>query len=83
MQQMARIQPQGGETDANSPRARLYTLLDTLVAVRMDLSQVINGADGVDRLHDARLRKVRILLDTAIASTKDIIEVADSGPSRS
>ena len=82
MQQVARIQPQREETDANSPRVRLYTLLDT-VAVRMDLSQVINGADGVDRLHDARLRKVRILLDIAIASTKDIIEVADGGPSRS
>jgi hypothetical protein len=46
----------------------------------MDLSQVLNGAVGVDRLHDARLRKVRALLDTAIASTKDIIEAADGGP---
>ena len=82
MSQVRRIQPQDGESDASSPSVRIYTLLDTLVAVRIDLSEVINRADGRDQIRDARLRDVRKLLDSAIASTRDIVELVDGGPPR-
>jgi hypothetical protein len=65
----------GGDSYSGSPKLRLTTLLDTLVTCRMDLSRAIGHGDGPDRMGDARLMSVRSLLDTAIASTKDIIDL--------
>lgn len=57
----------------DSPRLRLYTLLDTLVAARMDMTRLLDHEARADGSGDVKLRNLRGLLDTAIASTRDII----------
>jgi hypothetical protein len=53
---------------AGSAADRLYALLDTLVALRMDFD------DGAGKGRVYKLEEIRTLLDRAIACTKDIIE---------
>jgi hypothetical protein len=53
--------------------SRLYSLLYTLVAVRMDLSRALKDTVATDGSGAAKVNEVRSLLDAAIKSTKDII----------
>jgi hypothetical protein len=79
MSQLQRIQRQDGELGASSPSVRLYALLDTLVAVRIDLSEVMNRADGHNPMRNARLKDVRELLECDPVP-KDIIELGRRAP---
>jgi hypothetical protein len=57
--------------DANA--RRLYDLLDTLVAIRIDFGTNADGQAAEHTLGPAKMEGIRHLLDQAIASTKDII----------
>jgi hypothetical protein len=54
---------------AGSTADRLYALLDTLLALRMDFDD-----NGAVKGRAYKLEEIRALLDRAIAYTKDIIE---------
>ena len=69
------VQPGGGTTKKDghlgrdgSTAHRLYELLDTLVAMRMDLDARGDGMPGTFKIEETRA-----MLDAAIASTKEII----------
>ena len=47
---------------------RLGHLLDTLIAIRMDLGQSANGIAASPSLDPAGMQEVRMLLDRAVAS---------------
>ena len=53
---------------------RLSDLLDILIAVRMDVGQSANEPDASPVLASEKLRVMRVLLDDAIASAKEIFE---------
>ena len=53
---------------------RLGHLLDTLIAIRIDLGHGANGIAASPSLDPAGMQEVRELLDRAIASTKEIFE---------
>ena len=52
---------------------RLYELLDTLVAMRMDFGLAVNEAQKGEAITPAKMAQVRAMLDDAIRSTKLII----------
>ena len=54
-------------------RQRMNALLDTLVAVRMDLSRALGGGVAAGPTGATKLKEVRGLLDSAIVATKDLI----------
>jgi hypothetical protein len=53
---------------------RLCDLLDTLIAIRIDVGHSANGVAASHTLGPAQMREVRVLLDRAIASTKQMFE---------
>jgi hypothetical protein len=61
----------------------LGDLLDTLIAIRMDVGHSANGIAASPALGPEQMRGVRALLDSAIASTKEMFDSAhfssDSG----
>lgn len=61
----------------DSTARRLYALLDTLVAMRMDFGTNAQGEAAAHTLGPAKIEGIRHLLDEAIASTKDIIGALD------
>lgn len=63
----------GPNLDALSRKLRVDALLDTLVAVRMDLSRALGEGVSDDPVRAAKLREIRSLLDGAIVSAKDLI----------
>jgi hypothetical protein len=52
---------------------RLYDLLDTLVAMRMDFETNVEGRAATRTLGPEKITEIQALLDRAIGSTKDII----------
>ena len=54
----------------------LGDLLDTLIAIRMDVGHSANGIAASPALGAEQIRGVRVLLDSAIASTKEIFDSA-------
>ena len=67
----------GPNLDVLSRKLRVDALLDTLVAVRMDLSRALGEGVSDDPARAAKLREIRSLLDGAIVSTKDLIGEID------
>jgi hypothetical protein len=59
---------------------RLSHLLDTLIAIRMDLGHSANGIAASPSLDPAGMQEVRVLLDRAIASAKEIFESVYRSP---
>lgn len=62
-------------------------LLDTLIAIRIDVGHSANGSAASPTLSAEQMREVRALLDRAIATTKEIFgsihrSPASDGPSR-
>ena len=64
---------------ASSAR-RLYELLDTLVAIRMDFGDIAEGEAAALSLGSEKIQGIRALLDEAIKSTKEIIGALDRPP---
>jgi hypothetical protein len=62
--------------------SRLYVLLDTLVAMRMDFGTNAKGEAAATTLGTEKIEGIRLLLDDAIGATKDIIGSIDR-PTRS
>jgi len=56
---------------------RLYDLLDTLVAMRMDFGTNAEGQAAAASLGPEKILAIQTLLDRAITSTKDIIGTID------
>jgi hypothetical protein len=52
----------------------LGDLLDTLIAIRMDVGHNANGIAASPALGPQQMRELRALLDHAIASTKQVFE---------
>jgi len=73
----AATDPSGPKLDALSRKLRVDALLDTLVAVRMDLSRALGEGVSAHPARAAKLREIRALLDGAIVSTKDLIGEID------
>ena len=61
-------------------RQRMYALLDTLVAVRMDLSRALGGGVAAGPAGATKLKEIRGLLDSAIVATKDLIGAIENAP---
>ena len=59
--------------DHSKTALRLYDLLDTLVAMRLDVGTSNKGLVAEATLGPEKIAAVRLLLDRAIDSTKDII----------
>jgi hypothetical protein len=59
---------------------RLGDLLDTLIALRMDVGHGANGIAASPPLGPEQMREVRVLLDCAIASTKEIFDSIHLSP---
>jgi hypothetical protein len=59
--------------DPTSPEGRLYALLDTLAAIRIDFGHEAEGKAAARSLGPEKIDGIRKLLDQAIASTKDMI----------
>jgi len=59
--------------DHSRTALRLYDLLDTLVAMRLDVGASAKGVAAETTLGPEKIAAVRLLLDRAIDSTKDII----------
>jgi hypothetical protein len=61
-------------------------LLDTLIAIRMGVGQSANGIAASPTLGPEQMREIRVLLDCAIASAKEILDsipyslALDAGP---
>jgi hypothetical protein len=64
----------------DSTARRMYDLLDTLVAIRMDFGTNVEGKAAALTLGAEKMEGIRALLDQAIASTKDIIGALDRPP---
>jgi hypothetical protein len=58
------------DTDAR----RMGDLLDMLIALRMDVGHSANGIAASPTLGPEQMREVRVLLDCAIASAKEILD---------
>jgi hypothetical protein len=56
----------------DSAARRLGDLLDTLIAIRMDVGHSANGIAASPALGPKEMREVRVLLDCAVTSTKEI-----------
>jgi hypothetical protein len=66
---------------------RVCDLLDTLIAIRIDVGHSANGSAASPSLSAEQMREVRALLDRAIATTKEIFgsihrSTVSDGPSR-
>jgi len=72
----------GAEDKDDSTARRLYDLLDTLVAMRIDFGTNAEGKAAALTLGPAKIAGIRTLLDVAIASTKDIIGSLERPPRR-
>jgi hypothetical protein len=59
--------------DHSRTALRLYDLLDTLVAMRLDVGASPKGLVAETTLGAEKIAAVRLLLDRAIESTKDFI----------
>jgi len=57
----------------NSAANRLYDLLDSLVALRLEFATGAEGDQALSPLGRAKVLAVRTVLDTAIHGTKQII----------
>ena len=66
--------------DRDSAAYRLGDLLDTLVAIRIDVGHGANGIAASPTLGPAEMQEVRVLLDRAIASAKEIFESVYRSP---
>jgi len=64
-------------TADDARRQRMYALLDTLVAVRMDLSRALGGGVAAGPAAATKLKEIRALLDGAIVATKTLIGEID------
>jgi hypothetical protein len=53
---------------------RLGDLLDTLIAIRMDVGHGANGVAASPALTPMQMQEVRALLDSAIASAKEMFD---------
>jgi len=61
---------------------RLGDLLDTLIAIRMDVGHGPNGVAASPALSPAQMQQVRALLDYAVASAKEMFDsIHNSAPS--
>ena len=60
--------------DSEVATRRVCDLLDTLIAIRIDVGHGANGVAASPILSPEQLHDVRVLLDLAIASTKEIFE---------
>ena len=78
---MASVQPGflGSERSSDANARELRALLDTLVALRMDLGRDANGVAASPPLGPSQMRAMRVTVDGAIRSIKDIIGL--EGPS--
>ena len=56
---------------------RLYELLDTLVAMRIDFGNAVNAAQKGEAFSPVKMAGAREMLDAAITSTKLIIGKLD------
>ena len=73
MSALASIGISPAPSDKNDAIARrLGDLLDTLIAIRMDVGHSANGIAASPMLEPKQMHEVRVLLDRAIASTKEI-----------
>ena len=63
-------------SDAGTAR-RLYDLLDTLIAMRMDFGSNAEGRAAALTLGAEKIQEIQAMLDQAVASTKDIIGTID------
>jgi hypothetical protein len=61
----------------DSTARRMYDLLDTLFAIRLDFGTNAEGKAAALTLGPEKMEGIRELLDQAIASTKDIIGALD------
>ena len=61
----------------NSGAVRLYGLLDSLVALRLEYSDGVEGEAALAVLGEAKVHEVRTVLDSAIRMTKRIIAEVD------
>jgi hypothetical protein len=60
---------------------RLGDLLDTLIAIRMDIGHGANGVAASPALTPAQLQEVRAMLDSAVASAKEMFDsIHNSAP---
>lgn len=66
--------------ERDSAAYRLGDLLDTLVAIRIDVGHGANGIAASPSLGPAGMQEVRVLLDRAIASAKEIFESVYRSP---
>ena len=64
----------GQSSEGISTAHRLYDLLDTLVAMRLDVGDSAKGDAAAATLGPDKIHGIRDLLDCAIASTKEIID---------
>lgn len=60
--------------ESDAATRRLCDLLDTLIAIRIDVGHSANGVAASRALGPEQMREVRVLLDRAIASTKEMFE---------
>jgi hypothetical protein len=60
-------------TVGNDVAVRLYDLLDTLVAMRLDFGGNTGGKAAALALGPEKIEGIRVMLDYAIESTKEII----------
>ena len=63
----------GATRHSESVTRELCALLDTLVALRMDLGHDANGTVASPTLGPSQMREIRLILDGAIVLAKDII----------
>jgi hypothetical protein len=64
----------------DSAARRLYDLVNTLVAMRLEVGTSVEGRAAALTLGPEKMEGIRKLLDQAIASTKDIIGELDRPP---
>ena len=65
----------GSKRHSDSVTRELCALLDTLVALRMDLGNDANDIAASPALRPSEMHEIRLILDGAIASAKNIIGV--------
>jgi hypothetical protein len=72
---MSSLQPGflGSGRSSDADILELRALLDTLVALRMDLGHDANGIAASPPLGQSQMREIRLTVDGAIRSIKDII----------
>jgi hypothetical protein len=61
-------------TRRDTATRRMGDLLDALIAIRMDVGHGANGVAASPALSPAQLKEIRALLDSSVASAKEIFE---------